>query len=625
MTMYKNLTTVCAAVVLAFGLAACGGGDDEEAMAPMEPPAPMEPVEPAPPPGPTDLEETQAAAAAAASDAMMASANAAASASGAEEATMTLATLQTGADSNAMEMGGREATDAAHAAATEAAEAAGDAAVASAAAAAATTAADAEAAWRMAENAKDAAEAAEATAAAMAEAAITAAMTELHVEKDANGDYTLYSAGEEQADGTIVVSSVDTKADKTTSPTGDQVTGFIDYVSRDSDATTGRPYIEADGQAYRQAVAARSLKIGKVLDTSDDTHRLTVIHSRATSAMQRVYVVSGAADGSEDVTDGGDGISIAVGADGTANTADDTYAPLKSLGMYIEAADIQSTADTVAADTGTDEFDSDHVANDDYASNLDHGDQVAASTKPKELFSYVDSTGNEQRVVETSRTIAGTTTTVTYRPVDTMAGAAPDIHDPGTGGEDATTPDENPESIVVRASIPEAVPYAHINFGVWGMVGAAAKDGSQKLADLGTGFVQNISDSGMTDRLGIGTVMYEGQWVAHVQRQNATAGTGAINPEEGEASMTANFDTAKFTATLTDLATLTGTLDGNGFSGMMATVDEDHTELDPSGDFKGEFSGGIYGSKGEEAAGVFDFNGGEAGAFVGAFGGTNQN
>ena len=48
MTMYKNLTTVCAAVVLAFGLAACNGGDDDDATAPVEP-VPMEPVEPTPP------------------------------------------------------------------------------------------------------------------------------------------------------------------------------------------------------------------------------------------------------------------------------------------------------------------------------------------------------------------------------------------------------------------------------------------------------------------------------------------------------------------------------------------------------------------------------------------------
>ena len=49
-----------------------------------------------------------------------------------------------------------------------------------------------------------------------------------------------------------------------------------------------------------------------------------------------------------------------------------------------------------------------------------------------------------------------------------------------------------------------------------------------------------------------------------------------------------------------------------------------HDDLDASGKFAGEFSGGIYGPDGEEAAGVFDFDGGEAGAFRGAFGGTNQ-
>ena len=68
---------------------------------------------------------------------------------------------------------------------------------------------------------------------------------------------------------------------------------------------------------------------------------------------------------------------------------------------------------------------------------------------------------------------------------------------------------------------------------------------------------------------------------------------------------------------------LEGTLDGNGFSGMTATQIS-HADLDGSGDFEGEFSGNIYGEKGEEAAGVFDFAGGEAGSFRGAFGGSNQ-
>ena len=106
MSTYKNLMTVCAAVVLAFGLAACGSSDDDTAEAPvMEMPEPV----PEPDPGPTDLEETQTAAAAAAAAAMTASDNAAESASSAADATMTLATLQTGDDSNSDAMGGREA------------------------------------------------------------------------------------------------------------------------------------------------------------------------------------------------------------------------------------------------------------------------------------------------------------------------------------------------------------------------------------------------------------------------------------------------------------------------------------------------------------------------------------
>ena len=123
-----------------------------------------------------------------------------------------------------------------------------------------------------------------------------------------------------------------------------------------------------------------------------------------------------------------------------------------------------------------------------------------------------------------------------------------------TGSRRYPMRDDNPESIVVRANIPTAVPYEHIHFGVWASLGEAdAKTGAQDLAGLGIGFVQNISGSGITDRLGIGTVNYEGQWVAHVQRQNATAGTGAINLEEGDAMLTADFDEGEFTGNLMGL------------------------------------------------------------------------
>ena len=467
-----------------------------------------------------------------------------------------------------------------------------------------------EAAWRDAKNALYWAEDAAMTAADHSKAAIEAAKTELQI------DGTMYSAGE---------SSVDTDADKSTSPAGDKITGFLSDRTRSSAAITGQAYNESApaGQPYRQAVAARTLKIGKTLDTSDDAHRLTIIHSRPSTEMMRVYVENAA---STDVTDpDGDGILV-IDPDGTPGNADDVNEPLKSLGMYIEAADVQD--DGTTPDSGTTTFDNDAVHNGDDNDNLDHSDLVEVDTKPKELFSYVDAAGVTQTVVEASRTINSATgvTAVTYQHVDTLAPAGADAH--GLTDDRVTSlpdQDDNPESIVVRASIPMAVEYEHIHFGVWGMLGAADKtNGSQKLADLGIGFVQNISGSGITDRLGIGTVTYKGNYVAHVQRQNATAGTGAIKLDEGDAQMTADFDKEEFKADLNNLAMLEGTLDGNGFSGMKATVDSGHTDLDPSGTFVGEFSGGIYGDKGEEAAGVFDFDGGEAGAFVGAFGGTNQ-
>ena len=78
------------------------------------------------------------------------------------------------------------------------------------------------------------------------------------------------------------------------------------------------------------------------------------------------------------------------------------------------------------------------------------------------------------------------------------------------------------------------------------------------------------------------TVKYDGQWVALTCRgRTPQPGTGAISFEDGDASMTANFDTEKFTADL-DGSRHAGqaTLDGNGFSGMTAKVVSTHADLD---------------------------------------------
>ena len=49
------------------------------------------------------------------------------------------------------------------------------------------------------------------------------------------------------------------------------------------------------------------------------------------------------------------------------------------------------------------------------------------------------------------------------------------------------------------------------------------------IADLGIGFVQNFDGSGMTERQGIGSATFNGDWVAAVRRQYASdAEAGAI-------------------------------------------------------------------------------------------------
>ena len=152
-------------------------------------------------------------------------------------------------------------------------------------------------------------------------------------------------------------------------------------------------------------------------------------------------------------------------------------------------------------------------------------------------------------VVETSRTVNAATgiTDITYGHVDVTALAAPDLgRDPATAGVH--------EEVQVKAVLATAIEYEHIHFGVWAALDEATLTG-QKVAGLGIGFVQNFSDSGVTDRLGIGKVTYNGDWVAVLQRKNSAA-EGAFNLRDGAATMTADFDMEEFEADLKGLAML---------------------------------------------------------------------
>ena len=247
------------------------------------------------------------------------------------------------------------------------------------------------------------------------------------------------------------------------------------------------------------------------------------------------------------------------------------------------------------------------------AGDLESDHEVGAGTEGVEVFSYVNpNTPNVKvYVVWTGAVVDTDATTTTYTAVDVLAPAA------------APAEDGNPiTQVQVTAAIPEATPYTHIHFGVWAALGEAEADGGQDGADLGIGFLQNYSGEGLTgaDMPNNGEATYSGNWVATVRGEDPD-GNGDISLESGAASLVADLTEADITATLDGLATLSGDIAGNTFSGDEAS-DITHMRLDDEGEFTGSFSGGFYGAKAAEAGGVFAFTSEdqEAGEFSGAFG-----
>ena len=120
-----------------------------------------------------------------------------------------------------------------------------------------------------------------------------------------------------------------------------------------------------------------------------------------------------------------------------------------------------------------------------------------------------------------------TTTITTYTEVDVTAIVRAQV-----GGNAATATGQ------VMAAIPEATDYLHIHFGVWADLAAAATGGSQDIAGLGIGFVQNFSGEGLTsigggndDMPNTGDAMYEGNWVAAVRARDED-GNGPITADK---------------------------------------------------------------------------------------------
>ena len=619
--MFNNhFLKACLAAVFAIGLAACSSSSDNDTADVTEPvQEPMQEPEPAPP---SDLETTRVAAAAAAAAAMTASDNADAAADGAEAATANSATLQTGEMAEMYAMGARES-------AKEAMAEYMKAKAASEAAAAATMASAAGVELAKAKAAQAAAEAAAKTAGEKAMKATDAAKMELKI------DGTMKTVGDTTVDAAAPKSEV-------TSGSGDDeqktITGLVSTPMTTGPTTNGRAAVDAvittdPPTKYVSPMvnaAERSgdnaLKIGKIVDSADDMARLQIITAYASTKSVRVYDAAastghmGSKEGKvEVVTADGSAITVATGLGADTNTE----LTLRPVGMFyeVDGGNNEGQIDALSLDTTTDP---DNPAQ--------QGDTVAGDTKAKQVYSFVntaDTTNNQPTVYvvlnkTTSETEGGETDTVyEYVIVDIHESVNRDgIGLTGTGeGASAGAGDED---VFVTAALPAAKSYSHVHFGVWADLGAAAKNGDQKIADLGIGFVQSIGDGPTgADMPNAGMATYMGNWAGTVQEAHPD-GDGTINLKHGNAMLKADLDKNEITATLTDLAELSGTITGNTFSGTKASDVEGMHGLDPDGTFTGSFSGGFYGEKAAESAGIFSFDGKTAGAFVGAFGGAKD-
>ena len=261
---------------------------------------------------------------------------------------------------------------------------------------------------------------------------------------DATAGASIVTTGDGTTEQSVVTGEIKDMAPMTTVDMVAGVQAVLDNTDAPGTITT----------AHTQAVAARDLTLGKVVDSADDTARLMIITKYAGS--KKVHVYNAGAD-----TEMGTKAGYLTIEDTTTDGDDVNNVRLKSEGMFYAAGPAGGGEGNLAQD----------------------GD-VGATTKATEVFSYTDVAANDtpkKYVVLTTESTTAGTTTYTYTNVDVTV----------TGPNDA---DGDATELRVQAAIPEATDYSHIHFGAWVALGAAKASGDQSPAGLGIGFVQSIGD-----------------------------------------------------------------------------------------------------------------------------------
>ena len=460
---------------------------------------------------------------------------------------------------------------------------------------------DAETAATDAETASAAA--AEATterAATTALVAVTTALGDATTAKgkaDTSRDDAVLAAGKELkiVDKTKMVSDTSIEIDDTArSKTVDgetTTTGLLEDMDiatpgmRDANGLPVR-FGDADNDGELDEVSGRtatSSDVAFTYDSSDDTARVTLVHSYLGEEKQMQFVRAGATnpfDGGDDgaptlldVTDADDKLAdkdgkITIDHDGDGGTTPEVTVAPKLAGDIVNGTVPTETAELYYVETGLED---------------ETADDGIDQTK---LFL--------ERDVSTEDGV----TTTTYHVV-----------------------------AVIEVTVDNATAFKHLHYGLWNGLEAATKSGHNDIADLGIGFVAQFGEAGMTqDMPNFGDAKYNGNWVANIQEADKQ-GDGAISRESGVATLDADFVDNKVDVVLSGLASLEGTIDESTFSG------EGKPTLNATGlpgglatadDFMGSFSGAFFGPKAAEAGGVFDYasKDNKNGAFRGSFGGT---
>ena len=366
--------------------------------------------------------------------------------------------------------------------------------------------------------------------------------------------------------------------------------GLLDGMNIDADdpLVPGVAAVTADEQAgiaakaAKPSVSAAMIDIGMTFDSVDDDARLTLVTKYLGTTAVNVFSVEG--------------------GNATGATAGTVTEEREVDGANIDVTvNLQAAAGTYLETTGS--------------GPVDQGHTVDRTTKSAMLYYY--NTGMDDDAATKTRDES-------KQYVQHLS----TVRDPNNDNAIEYTYEKL--DVVSGVRIPEAKDFQHLHYGLWNDITPATASRGNTLVDWGIAFVTGVGDAAQTlDLPTFGDAAYKGNWVANIKAQDLT-GDGAITRQDGDASVTADFQTSEVDVDLTGLASFDAEIDRGAAIPLFITTEANVTGtvggLNPAAKYSGRLVGAFFGPQGAEAGGTFSFRtkDDKDGAFRGAFGTARQ-